>query len=86
MVIGEDLKMLDKQVNQASEALAKIGIVHVREDVNLEKTFWAQLPANFTFLARMKPTIVDNTAALASLHNFPTDNQFSPWGRSGYYT
>ena len=82
MVIGEDLKMLDKQVNQASEALAKIGIVHVREDVNLEKTFWAQLPANFTFLARMKPTIVDNTAALASLHNFPTGNQFSPWGRA----
>ncbi len=82
MVIGEDLKMLDKQVNQASEALAKIGIVHVREDVNLEKTFWAQLPANFAFLARMKPTVVDNTAALASLHNFPTGNQFSPWGRA----
>lgn len=82
MVIGEDLKTLDKQVNQASEALAKIGIVHVREDVNLEKTFWAQLPANFAFLARMKPTIVDNTAALASLHNFPTGNQFSPWGRA----
>ncbi len=82
MVIGEDLKMLDKQVNQASEALSKIGIVHVREDVNLEKTFWAQLPANFSFLARMKPTIVDNTAALASLHNFPTGNQFNPWGRA----
>ena len=82
MVIGEDLKMLDKQVNQASEALAKIGIVHVREDINLEKTFWAQLPANFAFLARMKPTIVDNTAALASLHNCPTGNQFNPWGRA----
>jgi type IV secretion system protein VirB4 len=82
MVIGEDLKMLDKQVNQASEALAKIGIVHVREDINLEKTFWAQLPANFSYLARMKPTIVDNTAALASLHNFPTGNQLNPWGRA----
>ena len=82
MVIGEDLKMLDRQVNQASEALAKIGIVHVREDINLEKTFWAQLPANFAFLARMKPTIVDNTAALASLHNCPTGNQFNPWGRA----
>lgn len=82
MVIGEDLKALDNQVNQASEALSKIGIVHVREDINLEKTFWAQLPANFSFLSRMKPTILDNIAALASLHNFPTGLQYNPWGRA----
>ena len=82
MVIGDDLQMLDKQVYQASEALSKIGIVHVREDVNLEKTFWAQLPANFSFLSRMKPTVLDNVAALASLHNFPTGNQYNPWGKA----
>jgi len=82
MVVGEDLEALDHQVKQASEALAKVGIVHVREDINLEKTFWAQLPANFSFLARMKPTTLDNVAALASLHNFPTGNQYSPWGKS----
>jgi len=82
MVIGDDLQTLDKQVRQASESLAKIGIVHVREDVNLEKTFWAQLPANFSFLARMRPTVLKNTAALASLHNFPTGNQYSIWGRA----
>lgn len=82
MVIGEDLKALDSQINQASEALSKIGIVHVREDINLEKTFWAQLPANFSFLSRMKPTILENIAALASLHNFPTGLQYNPWGRA----
>ena len=82
MVIGDDLKALDNQVRQASEALSKVGIVHVREDINLEKTFWAQLPANFSFLARMKPTILDNVAALASLHNFPTGHQYNPWGKS----
>ncbi len=27
----------------------------------------------------MSPTILDNTAALASLHNFPTGNQYNPW-------
>lgn len=82
MVIGDDIKQLNNQVKQASEALAKIGIVHIREDVNLEKTFWAQLPGNFSFLSRMSPTILDNTAALASLHNFPTGNQYNPWGRA----
>jgi type IV secretion system protein VirB4 len=82
MVIGDDAKQLNSQVKQASETLAKIGIVHVREDINLEKTFWAQLPGNFAFLSRMSPTILDNTAALASLHNFPTGNQYNPWGKA----
>lgn len=82
MIIGDDAKQLNKQVKQASDTLAKIGIVHVREDINLEKTFWAQLPGNFAFLSRMSPTILDNTAALASLHNFPTGNQYNPWGRA----
>jgi type IV secretion system protein VirB4 len=82
MVIGDDSKQLNSQVKNASDTLAKIGIVHVREDINLEKTFWAQLPGNFAFLARMSPTVLDNTAALASLHNFPTGNQYNPWGRA----
>jgi len=82
MVMGEDLSALDRQISQASEALSKIGIVHVREDINLEKTFWAQLPGNFSFLSRMKPTVLSNTAALASLHNCPTGNQYGPWGRA----
>ena len=82
MVIGDDAIQLNNHVKQASETLAKIGIVHVREDINLEKTFWAQLPGNFAFLSRMSPTILDNTAALASLHNFPTGNQYNPWGRA----
>jgi type IV secretion system protein VirB4 len=82
MVMGDDLQALDRQVNQASATLSKVGIVHVREDINLEKTFWAQLPANFSFLSRMKPTILNNVAALASLHNFPTGHQYSPWGKA----
>lgn len=82
MVMGEDLKTLDQKVKQASDALSNIGIVHVREDIDLEKAFWAQLPANFSFLSRMKPAILDNVAALASLHNFPTGHQYSPWGRA----
>lgn len=82
MIIGSDLENLEKQLAQASMALSQIGIVHVREDVNLEKTFWAQLPGNFSFLSRMRPTVIDHTAALASLHNFPTGSQYNPWGRA----
>ncbi|MGI4776474.1 MAG: hypothetical protein ACRYE9_06150, partial [Janthinobacterium lividum] len=67
---------------RASQELAKVGIVHIREDINLEQTFWAQLPGNFTFLRRMTPTILRDTAALTSLHNFPTGQQYSSWGRA----
>jgi len=82
MIIGDNIEHVDNRVQQASETLSRIGIVHVREDINLEKTFWAQLPGNFSFLARMSPTILNNTAALASLHNFPTGNQYNPWGKA----
>lgn len=82
MIIGEDIEKLELDTSQASSKLSKIGIVHVREDINLEQTFWAQLPGNFIFLRRLTPTILKNTAALASLHNFPTGRQHSIWGKA----
>lgn len=80
MIIGNDVEQLDNDVAKASSELSYIGIVHVKEDIKLEQTFWAQLPGNFSFLRRVVPTIIDNTAALASLHNFPSGNAKSPWG------
>lgn len=80
MVLDDDQEILTNNVARASAELSKRGIVHVLEDINLEQTFWAQLPGNFSFLKRMEPTTVDNVAALASLYNFPTGNATSPWG------
>lgn len=81
MIIAEDAAILNDKLQQASNTLAQIGVVHVREDINLEKVFWSQLPANFSFLSRMSPTTLDNVAATASLHNFPTGSQYNPWGK-----
>lgn len=81
-IIARDLEQLDQSIAKASTELSKIGIVHVREDINLEQTFWAQLPGNFSYLRRMSPTIIDNIAALASLHNFPTGEQKNIWGKA----
>ena len=81
-VIGDDIARLDKDVANVSKELSKIGIVHVREDIKLEQTFWAQLPGNFSFLRRMSPINLDNVAALASLHNFPTGKPYNPWGKA----
>lgn len=82
MVISNDIAKLENDTKRLSVALSDIGIVHVKEDINLEQSFWAQLPANFSYLRRMSPTVIDDTAALASLHNFPTGDQYSRWGKA----
>ena len=68
MVIGEDLKMLDKQVNQASEALAKIGIVHVREDINLEKVVFLNLNASFQSKFNSYPSVRIRETIFKKIH------------------
>lgn len=81
-IIGDDVASLDAQMKHASEELSEIGLVHVREDINLEQVFWSQLPGNFSFLRRLVPNTIKNTAALASLHNFPTGLKYNPWGNA----
>jgi type IV secretion system protein VirB4 len=81
-IIGSDLIKLDQSIAQASRELSRLGIIHVLEDINLEQTFWSQLPGNFSYVNRMNLTIIENTAVLASLHNFPTGNQNNIWGKA----
>lgn len=79
-IINDEIKSLNNDVKRASKELSEIGIVHVKEDIDLEAAFWAQLPANFIFLKRMAPLLTNNVASLASLHNFPTGQHEGPWG------
>lgn len=81
-IISDNLERLNRDIETTSKELAKIGIIHVREDTNLEQTFWAQLPGNFNFLKRLAATILRDTSALASLHNSPTGNQSGLWGKA----
>ncbi|MEO0499589.1 MAG: VirB4 family type IV secretion/conjugal transfer ATPase, partial [Pseudomonadota bacterium] len=62
-------------------ALADIGAVAVREDLNMEAAFWAQFPGNADFIGRKAMVSTANFAGLASLHGFPIGNpEGSPWG------
>jgi len=65
------LAELDKAVADVESALVDIGIVSVREDLNLEPAFWAQLPGNFPYIARRALISTANFAGFASLHNYP---------------
>ncbi|HEX7885730.1 MAG TPA: VirB4 family type IV secretion system protein [Phenylobacterium sp.] len=69
---ADSLEELDAGVADLQSALAEMGAVAVREDVNLEPAFWAQFPANFKYIARKAMISAGNFAGLASFHNHPT--------------
>lgn len=81
-LIADSTEKLDQDIAMVSESLSHVGVVHVREDINLEAMFWSQLPGNFALLRRVTPTNMEATCALASLHNFPTGSQDSIWGKA----
>jgi type IV secretion system protein VirB4 len=81
LIFDEDPKRLEAHKGAVSNLLNKYGLVHINEDIDLEKSFWAQLPGNFAFLARMQYNTTDQVAGFASLYNLPLGNFSSPWGR-----
>jgi len=70
LVRTEGLDKLDAAVADCASALADIGAIAVREDVNLEPAFWAQFPGNFDYVARRALISTANFAGLASFHGF----------------
>lgn len=67
----KSLESLDSAAAQCLAALADIGAVAVREDINLEPAFWAQFPGLESYIARKALISTDAFASFASLHSFP---------------
>jgi len=81
LCIEQSLAELDKAVADVEAGLVDIGIVSVREDLNLEAAFWAQLPGNFSYIARGALISTANFAGFASLHNYPCGKpEGNHWG------
>ncbi len=68
MVRAESLPALDSAMAGAAAALADIGAVAVREDLNLEPGFWGQFPGNEAFVVRRALISTANAAGFLSLH------------------
>lgn len=71
LVRAADLGELDTAMANASAAIADIGAIAVREDVNLEPLFWGQFPGNEAYLVRRALISTANAAGFISLHGFP---------------
>ncbi len=69
---ADNLLSLNKAITDISSELSRMSIVTVREDLNMEAAFWAQLPGNFSYIARSSLISSLNYAGLFSAHNFPS--------------
>ena len=70
MIINNTLKNLEEDIKLVAEQFRLLGLPIIREDIFLEHCFWAQLPANFTFLKRQKITPLNYFATFSALHSF----------------
>ncbi len=71
LCIGDSKKNLDKNCSSVGVELTNIGIVNVRETINMEACFWGQLPGNESMIIRRATINTLNLAGFASMHNFP---------------
>lgn len=74
-------KRLENVLAMATTELGNSGIVPVREKVNMEPAYWAQLPCNDDFAVRKATINTLNLASFASMHNYPTGQaKGNHWG------
>ncbi len=64
-----------KNLTKFNDAIAEIGFCAIREDIFNEDTFYAILPANYSFLARRKYSHLSKFAAFAIRATYPTGNE-----------
>ncbi|MGE3365670.1 MAG: VirB4 family type IV secretion/conjugal transfer ATPase [Rhizobiaceae bacterium] len=72
LCLSRDLDGVSKSVSELGACMTDMNINWLREDVNLEAAFWAQLPGNHSYIARNAMLSSANFAGLSSMHNFAT--------------
>ena len=65
------LKALEDTLSMASVELSNAGIQPVREKINMEPTYWGQLPGNMDYIVRGATINTLNMSSFASMHNYP---------------
>lgn len=80
-LIAPSVNQLEANIRLVQRSLNRLGMLVVREDLRFEDCYWAQLPANFPFIARKYPIDTDHLAGFVNLQAAPMGNAAgSPWG------
>jgi type IV secretion system protein VirB4 len=81
LCLGDELQEVEKNTALISSELVNCGVSPVRETMNLQAAYWAQLPANFGYIARKAVINTLNLSSFASLHNYPVGKkEGNHWG------
>lgn len=72
-------KQLKVAITDAVSVFTDLGITVVREDLNMQAAFWAQLPDNFGYIARRSKITTRNFSCFSSLHTFPSGKRHGNW-------
>lgn len=81
-VFADDGAGLNRAIADVTAELSRMGVIAVREDLNQEACWWAQLPGNFAYIARQGLISSINFAGLFSAHNFPSgQTKKLHWGK-----
>lgn len=81
LCIEDNLKALENMVSMAIVEMANVGINAVREKMNMEPAYWAQVPGNSSFAVRKSTVNTLNIASFASFHNYPSGKRKgNHWG------
>jgi type IV secretion system protein VirB4 len=81
MPLGRNLHEVNAAITALGAALTDRSVIWVREDLNCEPAFWAQLPGNFAYIARKATLSSKNFSGFASLHNYPSGQaRGNHWG------
>lgn len=81
LCLSRDLDDISRTVSELGACLTDMNINWLREDLNLEAAFWAQLPGNHSYVARKAMLSSANFSGLSSMHNFATgQSDRTHWG------
>lgn len=79
--LADSTAELMEAVGEVDTALSDVNIAPVREDLNTENVFLAQMPGNLRFACRRRPITTMNFAGLSSLHGESIGRaKFNKWG------
>lgn len=71
LCMEDTVKALENTLSMASVELSNCGMQPVREKINLEPSYWGQLPGNMSYIVRKSTINTLNLAGFASMHNYP---------------
>lgn len=81
LCIEDNVKALENSLSMVAVELSNCGIQAVREKVNMEPSYFGQLPGNINYIVRKSTINTLNLAGFASMHNYPLGKiQGNHWG------